>query len=259
MSSPAGTPVHSCILVAMDDASLERACVEIVAAGAEVAGGLASAALRDRVAQAAMTVMPALQRHVRAISTRNAKLFREARIEPEDVAQEVLRRLIEGPPSNPDGRDPVAAVLGWARAVANNMLIDRRRRFRRETTAGAGTDHDGERCGPPEPIDPERPAEDVLAVLREIERMHAASAQLGSYKYLRETFGVLVKEPDIAAFELAQRVGLIEPPPAEPIPADYRQRARKAAQYAWKLRQRTLDLLAERLGRGRRNLTEKES
>jgi len=243
----------------MDDARLDQACVEIVAAGLRVTAGGGGPAVRERVAVAAAVVMPSLLRQVRAIATRNPRLLRDARLEPEDVAQEVLRRLIESPPCNPDGRDPVAAVLGWARAVANNVLLDRRRRTARERPAGqAGQEEagDDQRRGPPEAVDPERPAEDVLEVLGEIERMHTESVHLASYKYLRETFRVLVKDPDISALELAERVGLIEAPPAEPISADYRTRAKKAAQYAWKLRQRMLDTLAERLGHGRRGAAE---
>jgi hypothetical protein len=196
--------------------------------------------------------MPSLVNQVRAIGARNAKLLREARLEPEDVAQEVLRRLIESPPTNPEGRDPVAAVLGWARAVANNVMLDRRRRTGRERPAATADGDNGEPNNAVEPVDPERRAEDVLEVLAEIERMKAESEYLVSYKYLRETFRVLVKEPDVAAVELAQRVGLIEAPPLEAPSPEYVARSRKAAQYAWKLRQRMLDMLAARLGAERR-------
>jgi DNA-directed RNA polymerase specialized sigma24 family protein len=240
----------------IDDAQLEEACIQIVEAAAELSDVLPASrelrrAARARLASSAALVAPSLVKQVRAISAKNARLLREARLEPEDVAQEVLRRLIESPPRNPEGRDPVAAVLGWARAVANNVMLDRRRRAGWERPEPRGGEEEEPRA-PSEAIDPERAAEDVLEVLAEIERMRVEAEHLASYKYLRETFRVLVKEPDVPALELAQRVGLIEPPPAEPAPAEYVARSRRAAQYAWKLRQRMLDLLAARLG-GRRS------
>jgi DNA-directed RNA polymerase specialized sigma24 family protein len=243
----------------MDDASLEQACVEIVEAAADVSGGAAIESLRARLARAAATIAPFVERQVRAVAARNAKLFRDARLEMEDVAQEVVRRLIESPPRNPEGRDPVAAVLGWARAVAINVLLDRRRRTAREIVPRAvGTDED-DSMGAREAASDERSAADVLVVLGDIERMHVEAEHLTAYKHLRETFRVLVTDPDVSALELAQRVGLVGEPDGEPMSDEYRARARKAAQYAWKLRQRTLDLLAARMGCGRRIMTENGS
>lgn len=229
----------------MDDATVERACRELVAAAAERERGDASAVVRERIARAADHLAPSLEGQVRAVAVRNAKLFRDARLDVEDAAQEVLRRLMESPPRNPEGRDPVAAVFGWARAVASNVALDRRRRTIREARedreAGAGS---GERDAT-EPVDAERGPEDVLAVLGDIERMHAAAKELASYKYLRETFEVLVRDPDVTALELARSVGLID---AKDTGGDYAVRAKRAAQYAWKLRQRMLDVLAVRMG-----------
>lgn len=207
----------------MDDASLEQACVEI----------LENQEPRQGRGRAAQVVAPSVERQVRAVVAKNARLFRDARLDAADVSQEVLRRLIESPPNNPEGRDPVAVVLGWARAVANNMALDGRRHAVREIAPRESRD---------EEADAERPAEEVLLVLSEIDRMHAESQHLASYKYLRETFQVLVKDPDVSALELARKVGLIEATDSDPA------RTKKAAQYAWKLRQRMLDLLAARMG-----------
>ena len=62
----------------MDDASLAQACVEILAGG--------------DVARAVAAVAPVVERQVRAVAARNESLFREARLEPPDGAQEVMRR-----------------------------------------------------------------------------------------------------------------------------------------------------------------------
>ena len=236
----------------MDDASLERACAELVAAAVaiEEEGGVMWPELRERIARAAEVITPAVERQVRAAAARHVKLLRDARLEPEDVAQEVLRRLLESPPRNPEGRDPVAAVLGWARAVAHHVVLDRRRRVVRETDPPAER---GEHASS------ERSAEELLSLRGEIARMLAESEGLATHKYLRETFRVLVADPDVTALELAQRVGLIDTTASGMAAPDYAARAKKAAQYAWKLRQRMLDLLAARMGEARRSMTEKQS
>src|SRR4051812_35520298 len=116
------------------DARLEQACAELVAVAVarSAAGGTLSPELRARIAASAELLEPAIARQVRAVTARHAQLLLGARLEPEDVTQEVLRRLLESPPGNPDGRHPVAAVLGWTRAVAHHVVLDGRRRLLRE-------------------------------------------------------------------------------------------------------------------------------
>lgn len=218
----------------MDDASLERVCVEFVAAGAD----------RDRAARAVRVLSPVVHAQIRGLARDKANLFASGRIEPEDVGQEVLRRMIDSPLSNVSSRDPVATVLGWTRAVAIRFLIDRRRRNKAEAPLDPPDSERPQR----EVVSSERGADDELDVHKGVARMHAAAKELGRHKHLAEVYAVLVKDPDIPALDLVLRAGVVAPPDASAPEEERAAWRKKSTQHAWKLKQRVLDFLAEQLG-----------
>ncbi|MBL8607513.1 MAG: hypothetical protein JNL38_09345 [Myxococcales bacterium] len=237
----------------MEGPEVEPECAALLRAAralASAADDASRAAASRAVAAAAGPVSALVRRHAAAVAKKHASLARGARIDEDDVAQEVLRKLLERPPVNEADNPPIAVVVGWVRAVALRHLLDRARQKHRYLPAKTPA---GDDDAPLDPPASGRLADDALAARQDVERMRAVAPEaLAGHKHLPEVYAMLALDPELPAFEIAVGLGLVPPPPPPPWPADYRKKKDAAVQYAWKLRQRTLDRLAESLGEGRR-------
>lgn len=237
----------------MEGPEVEPECAALLTAARALAsaGDDASRAAATRALASAVGPVSALvRRHAVAVAKKHASLARGARLDEDDVAQEVLRKLLEKPPVNEAENPPIAVVVGWVRAVAVRFLLDRARQKHRYLPAKTS---EGDDDAPLDPPASGRLADDALAAREDVARMRAvAPAALAGHKHLPEVYAMLAQDPELPALEIAVGLGLVPPPPAPPWPADYKKKKDAAVQYAWKLRQRTLDRLAESLGEGRR-------
>ncbi len=201
------------------------------------------AALRSAVSRLVPAVEPAVRRSL----ARQEGLVRRCRLDPDDVVQRVFERMLASPPGNPGEQDPLAVIVAWARAVALNHLLDLGRRIGREAPTEAedvdvdAADNPGARGlggGFPGPGAPQERRHHAMERWQLARR--CADTELSRYKYLREVFDALAEDPEMSARDLARRIGLL--PDKD---AGDQQAARRAEQYAWKLRERVHTRLAE--------------
>jgi len=182
-------------------------------------------AMRRTLADLRPLLVPAIERTCR----RHESLVRRCRLEREDVVQHVFERMLSAPPNNPAGRDPEAVLVAWARTVAIHHLLDLGRRIGRESPS------EGE--DPPTSGAPQEKQHEVA------ERWQVARAcadtELVRHKHLRELFYAIAREPELGARDLARRIGLLDDEVVD------EERARRAEQYVWKLRERVQRKLAD--------------
>ncbi len=109
-----------------DEKQLKQAATRLVALAAE--GKLGS-----KLSEPLATLTPAIGDAVGQVYGSWRKHGSSSYLEKDDLVQDVLVRLAEKPPSRPRQRNPLVAVLAWAKTVACHMLQDA---HRRETVRG---------------------------------------------------------------------------------------------------------------------------
>jgi DNA-directed RNA polymerase specialized sigma24 family protein len=85
-----------------------------------------------------------------------ARIAREVGLDADDILSEVVRRMIESPPTGSDGRTPAESVRGWVKTTAMRHLIDEQRKRRVREPIGPGGGDGGEGSGGGGDITPDR-------------------------------------------------------------------------------------------------------
>jgi RNA polymerase sigma factor (sigma-70 family) len=191
-----------------------------------------------RLDRAVVAVRPLLERAARTVLQRRPGLVEAAKTELEDVVQELAHRLLRDPPRS-RGRAE-AVIVGWAKVVARNHLLDLAARAERE----AGEAHDV-------PIDPDPGRTfDARSAFRRLER---CADELND-RY-RAAFELLREDGEMSRLEIARRLEMISNDDAlaalDPIDpkSALADRLRKAQANAWALVSRVRARLAECLER----------
>lgn len=195
-----------------------------------------------RFERAVAGVRPLLERGAQSVAHRNPTLLEAACTELEDVVQELTRKIFSSPPST-RGR-PEAVLVGWAKVVARNHLLDLAAKRRGETDLETA------------PVLEERPdAErsfDARAAARQLERC----AEELTDRY-RTAYDLLREDAEMPRLELARRLGILPEADVEAAGAVDRidpksplgDRLRKAQANAWAVVSRVRTKLAECLDR----------
>jgi RNA polymerase sigma factor (sigma-70 family) len=193
-----------------------------------------------RFERAVAAVRPLLERAARAVIQRHPTLLSAARIELEDLVQELTQKLFRDPPSSRGNAE--AVLVGWAKVVARNHLLDLAAKHDRETAIDRAPVISVDR-------DPERTF-DARAAVRQLERCadELNDRQRAAYEMLRE-------DAEISRLEIARRLEIISNEDAEAalVSIDPKSaladRLRRAQANAWAIVSRVRARLAECLDR----------
>jgi RNA polymerase sigma factor (sigma-70 family) len=184
-----------------------------------------------------------LERGARTVAQRRPGLIESARIDLEDVVQELTHKILRDPPSA-RGRSE-AVIVGWAKVVARNHLIDLAAKNKAE-------DPIDERAAarPSRQPDPDR-AFDARAAASQLER---CAGELND-RY-RAAYDLLREDSEMPRLEIASRLGLVDSDDVRAATTErvdpssaLGDRLRKAQANAWAIVSRVRTKLAECLDR----------
>ncbi len=182
-------------------------------------------------------VRPLLERAVHTVIQRRPGLIVAARIDADDLTQDLTHKLLCDPP-RARGRAE-AVIVGWAKVVARNHLLDLSGKLTRETML----DH-----VPDRPVlgDPERTFDAKAAVAQ----LHRCADELTDRH--RAAYELLREDAELSRLELARRLEMISAVDVETAaraPVDPKSplgdRLRKAQANAWAIVSRVRARLAE--------------
>ena len=194
---------------------------------------------RARLVAATHAILPDVRDYLAAWLRGVRRFVVRARLEPDDVTHHVCQKLMEQPPRNASGHhDAKAVVLAWVKVVARNYISKHVEPIAPEPPSSRE---------PSDVVDASPTAAAAYERAEAARRVDAVAEELRKSKHLFEVYRALREDPDLPALELAVRVALIPRVPPADATEDERERARRAIQYAWQLRGRTLAKLRELL------------